>query len=216
MARSEGFTPVGLLAPVAAGSDHRHTFRLEFGAAAGGVITPIAGSQTSPVSLRVDATQPSIEDLALSWRHPGGPWNALPVDDAGQCLVVPRASVAQAVQFRLSFSVSARHLRDFSAGASGCGGSSPQLVTVGLDGLPAPAADAAAHWHTGPSDNVAARTLFYELSGGAPAGCYHFTVSAVSRAFEPTQVVAGDDPVQAWRIDDAAMFLERRLSVAVQ
>lgn len=214
--RADGWTPVGILAPVSEGGDHLHTFKLEFGAAApGGAIAPIAGSQTAPVNLRIDATPPNVEFLALQWRHPDTSlaWQSLPIAD---CAVVARHGGAR-VQLRLALRVSADHLRDFSVTAQGCGPMlAPALITDGRDGLPVAAADAAAHWHTSAGDNVQTRELFYELPAGAPAGCYHFLVFAATRAFRPTGVVSGPDPAVAWRIDTAPVYVYPRISVALQ
>lgn len=214
--RSEGWTPVGILAPVIEGGDHLHTFKLEFGAAApGGAITAIPGSQTPPVNLKIDATPPTVEFLALQWRHPDTSlaWQPLPVAD---CAVITRQGTAR-VQIRLALRISADHLRDFAVTPQGCGPMvAPQLITDGRNGLPVAAADAAAHWHTSASDNVQTRELYYELPAGAPAGCYHFLVFAATRAFRPTGVVSGPDPAVAWRIDTAPVYVYPRITVALQ
>lgn len=213
--RSEGWTPVGILAPVSEAGNHAHTFRLEFGQLSGGAVVPVAGSTTQPVSLRVDATAPTVEFLALQWRQPEQSlaWQPLPVAD---CAVVPRVGPSR-VQFRLSFSVTANHLMRFAASAAGCGpAAAPTLITDGRDGLPVPAADAAGHWHTGPGDNSAVRELFYELPQGAPAGCYRFLVYASSRAFHPSMVAMGPDPLVAWRLDSEPIWVHPQITVALQ
>lgn len=214
--RADGWTPVGILAPVIEGGDRLHTFKLEFGRqATPTTITPIAGSATAPINLRIDGTAPTIEFLQLQWRQPDVSldWRDLPVAD---CAVVPRSGPSR-VQFRLGFSVSADHLLNFSATAAGCGpAAAPQLITDGRNGLPVAAADAAAHWHTGPADNAHVRDLYYELPAAAPAGCYRFHVYAASRAFYPTIVATGPDPAIAWRLDSAPIWIQPMITVAVQ
>ncbi len=210
--RSAGWTPVGILAPFAGAGNQRHGFRLEFGQQAGATITAIAGSTTPLVNVKVDTTAPEVEVQALEWRHPDSApsWSPLSL---GNCPVVVRTTTSR-IQFKLRFRVSANHLRDFSVSASGCGSVTPQLVSDGRDGLPMLAADAAAHWHTGPGDNTHVRELYYELPAGAPAGCYHFSVYAASRAFAPTSVVAGA-PAD-WRIDTAPIYVHPSFAVSVQ
>lgn len=213
--RAEGWTPVGILAPVVEGGDHLHTFSLEFGRIAGGAVTPIAGSKTSPVNVRIDGTSPTVEFLALQWRQPevSLAWQPLPVAD---CAVVPRSNASR-VQFRLAFGVSADHLLRFAASSAGCGpAAAPALITDGRDGLPVAAADAAAHWHTGPGDNAHVRDLYFELPAGAPAGCYRFNVYAASRAFMPTSVATGPTPAIAWRLDSEPIWVNPLITVAVQ
>ena len=101
--------------------------------------------------------------------------------------------------------------------AAGCGpAAAPQLITDGRNGLPVAAADAAAHWHTGPADNAHVRDLYYELPAAAPAGCYRFHVYAASRAFYPTIVATGPDPAIAWRLDSAPIWIQPMITVAVQ
>ncbi len=213
--RAAGWTPVGILAPVSEGGDHLHSFHLEFGVqAADGTVNVVANSATPPVNLQIDATGPTVEFQAFQWRQPdvSPVWQTLPIAD---CAVVARQGGGR-VQFRLALRVSADHLRDFAVGASGCGGPGPLLIGEARDGLPAAAADAAAHWHTGADDNAHTRELFYELAPGAPAGCYHFSVFAATRAFAPTAVVIGADPTVAWRIDSAPVYAQPGLTVALQ
>lgn len=214
--RAEGWTPVGILAPVDQLGDHLHTFRLEFGSDTSGTVQVIANSLTPPVNVHIDTTAPRIDTLELAWRRPDGSatgWTPLPI---ANCAVIDRGG-AQRVQLRLRLVVSANHLRDFSVTPGGCGPTvAPSLITDGRDGLPIPAADAAAHWHTGPTDDTHTRELFYELPAAAPAGCYRFTIQVNSRAFNPTEAVAGLDPVAAWTIDRNPIYVHPTISVALQ
>jgi hypothetical protein len=211
--RAEGWTPVGILAPVSEAGDHLHTFSLEFGQQSGSAINVIAGSQTTPVNLQIDTTPPTVEFLSFQWRHPGSAWSDLPI---GDCAVVPRNGHAP-VQFRLAVRISADHLRNFAVGATGCGAAAPQLIDINT-GLPFPSSGPSphAHWHMHAGDNAHVRELYYQLPAGAPAGCCHFSVYAATRAFPPTAAVAGPDPTVAWRIDSAPVYVNPSLAVAVQ
>jgi hypothetical protein len=210
--RSAGWTPVGILAPVSEGGNHQHTFSLEFGTQAGTTINPIAGSQTMPINMHIDGTRPSVEFEQLQWRQPdvSATWQDL---SPLECPVMIRQGSSR-VQIHLRIRVTANHLRDFSATASGCGSTAaPQLLT-GTGG--GPTSDPPAHWHMGPTDNAHVRDLYYELPVGAPAGCYRFAVYAASRAFQPTTVVTGSPPEVAWRIDTAPLWIHPLLAVALQ
>jgi hypothetical protein len=216
--RADGWTPVGILAPVGAGDDARHSFRLELGAASGGNIAPIAGSLTDAVNVHVDQTYPDVT-AAIEWRHPDitHNWTSLPL---ANCPVVARTG-AQRVQFKFTVTASAHHLRDYAISVSGCGaGAAPQLITTARDGLPAQPAAAESHWHQSAGDNAATVTLYYELAASAPAGCYRFSVSAQSRAFDPRTVVAlatGQTPEDFWqRAEQAPIYVAPLYSVAVQ
>ena len=224
IARSEGWTPVGILAPVAEGGDLLHTFKLEFGTGpAGGAITAVPSSQTAAVNLAIDATPPSIEFLDLGWRHPDASlaWQSLQLTSSSECPVIHRASNAR-IQIHLSLRISADHLRSFTVTPVGCGAlvAGPQLITDGRNGLPpitsaTTAGNGPAHWYTNAGDNSQTRDLYYELPAGAPAGCYHFAVYAVTRAFRPT-IIPSLDPAIGWRIDDDAVWRNPWLSFSVQ
>lgn len=210
--RSAGWTPVGILAPFSGAGNHLHGFRLEFGQQVGATITAMPSDPLSLVNVHVDTTPPDVEVQALEWRHPDSSptWSSLSV---GNCPVVVRTTASR-IQFKFRFRVSANHLRDFSVSASGCGAVAPTLASDGRDGLPILAADAAAHWHTDPDDNIHVRELYYELPAGAPAGCYHLNVFAASRAFAPTAVVGGA-PAD-WYIDSAPIYINYNVAVSVQ
>lgn len=175
--RADGWTPVGILAPVAEGGDHLHTFKLEFGKpSSGGAITAMANSQTAAVHLTIDTTPPSIEFLGLRWRHPDASlnWQSLPLTSSTECPVIHRASNAL-IQIHLSLRVSADHLRDFTVTPVGCGDqvSPPQLITDGRNGLPkidenTQANNGPAHWYTDKDDNSQTRDLYWH--DGSTAG----------------------------------------------
>ena len=80
--------------------------------------------------------------------------------------------------------------------------------------------NAQSHWHTSAGDNVATVVLHYELAAGAPAGCYHFNVSAQSRAFDPRTVVQlapGETPENFWnQAEQAPIYTPRLYSFAIQ
>jgi hypothetical protein len=217
--RADGWTPVGLLAPVGVGDDALHTFRLELGASGGGGITPVASSLTQPVHVQVETTRPVVS-ANIRWRHPDITHNWSLDLPLANCPVVARTG-AQRVQFEFTVTVSALHLRDYAISVTGCGsGVSPQLITTARDGLPAQSATAESHWHMSASDNSATVTLYYELAAGAPAGCYRFSVYAGSRAFDPRTVVAlapAQTPENFWNLaEQAPIYVAPLFSVAVQ
>lgn len=217
--RADGWTPVGILAPFGASGNAMHTFRLELGTiGAGGIVTPVAASLTAPVNVHVDTTAPEVS-ATIEWRQPdiSSVFTSLPL---ANCPVVVRNGT-QRVQFRFTPTISANHLRDYDIGASGCGpGAAMQLITDGRDGLPVQSANAEAHWHISAADNSATVVLHYELAAGAPAGCYHFSVSAQSRAFDPRTVVAlapSQTPEDFWNLaEQAPIYTPRSYSVAIQ
>jgi len=63
-------------------------------------------------------------------------------------------------------------------------------------------------------------TLFYELPAGAPAGCYHFAVSAQSRAFDPRATVnlaPAETPEHWWQVNEQApIYTPVDYAVAIQ
>lgn len=219
--KAEGWSPGGILAPVDVGDDAGHGFRIELGAASGGAIAAIPGSLTNPVRVWVDTTRPTVA-ATLEWRHPDAvapdspAWQTLGL---AACPVVARR-LGQRVQFRFTVTVSAHHLRDYAINASGCGGPNPTLITTARDGLPATAPSATRHWHTSPGDNTATVTLYYELPAGAPAGCYHFAVSAQSRAFDPRATVnlaPAETPEHWWQVNEQApIYTPVDYAVAIQ
>jgi hypothetical protein len=214
--RADGWTPAGILAPVGVAGTAKHTFKLELGKQTGASINPVANSMTAPVSMSIDTSAPVFTNLELAWRQPDISLNWTTLDPFN-CAVMVRANPSR-VQIRLGFSVVANHLRHFQASAGGCGPiAAPVLITDGRDGLPIPAADAAAHWHVDANDNSATRVLHYELIPGAPAGCYSFTVLATSRAFDQNQAITGPDPVVAWQNHDPMpVWTQPVLTVALQ
>jgi hypothetical protein len=215
VARAEGWTPVGILAPVNASGTNKHTFRLELGQLAGATINPVAGSLTNPVAIQIDTTAPVVTITDLAWRQPDTSLSWAPLDPFN-CAVMTRANSGR-VQIRLGFAVTANHLRHFEVTGSGCGPiAAPELITDARDGLPAATADAAAHWHTSATDNSATRVLYYELDAGAPAGCYSFAIKAGSRAFNPNAAMTGPDPVVAWTIDPMPVWIQPVVNVALQ
>jgi hypothetical protein len=214
--RADGWTPVGILAPVNVSGTAVHGFRLELGKQTGANITPVPNGLTDLVNMSIDTSVPVMADVSLHWRQPDVSHNWTELDPY-DCAVMARTSPGR-VQIRLGVTVTANHMRHFAITGHGCGPmAAPQLITDGRDGLPIPPADAAAHWHTSGSDNSATRMLYYELPAGAPAGCYRFAVHVTSRAFRPTDAVTGTDPVIAWQNHDPApLWIKPVVSVALQ
>lgn len=216
--RSLGWTPGGILAPVGVAGNARHGFRIELGIAdSAGKIAPVPNGASGLYQVHIDTEPPAIAELALAWRQPDTDlsWKDLDVEN---CPRVIRGTSGR-VQFRLRAKISANHLRDYSVTAEGCGpAASPVLITEARDGLAI--TSAASHWYMAPDDNTANVELYYELKGGAPAGCYRFDVGARSRAFNPTTTVDLDTLQQYedfWRAtEQAPVHALVARSVAVQ
>ena len=219
---ADKWLPGGILAPVDAGDDDQHRFRLELGQASGGIITPVASSLTDPVRVWIDTTRPTVT-ASLEWRQPdaSGPtstWQALGLSS---CPVIARAT-GQRVQFRFTVMVSAHHLRDFAVGASGCGSVKPVLIhNPDLPPPPPPATlPPEGHWHTSAGDNAATVVRYYELAAGAPAGCYHFAAHANSRAFDPRATVdlaPSQTPESWWQANEQApIYTHADYAIAIQ
>ncbi len=67
--------------------------------------------------------------------------------------------------------------------------------------------------HTSPSDNSFSNATVYTIPQGAPAGCYGWTVTAASRAFNPD---GADDGLAAdWWYDPRYVWVTPSLSVAI-
>lgn len=188
---------------------------MQLGDAAKNVI-PISGQPaTAPIGIMFDNTSPNV-DFAVAWRRAGDlAW--IPMEQI--CPVVSR-SVGQRLEFRLTFSASATHLRSVSLSAGGCGAGTPIMTSDlpanwegirGGVGIPPPDAvfppnyNGMQHWHTNPTtDNSVSLTAYFELSGSAAQGVYSFSAQAEGRTFNPAGGDSGDesdwfyDPVYRW------------------
>lgn len=168
----------------AARPDGFYRLQLELGRLTGGSIDP--GSTSAARVFRVDNSRPSAAFVEVRWRvakHPGSwadPWNdgnstqVLPAPE-GTCPVIQRPT-GKDIELSVTWTASARHLRDARLVQSGCGGGDLQRVQ---------AEEEYQHWHTGPLDNNVSRTNFYRLPSDHPPGCYTLGIRAWTRAFNP-------------------------------
>lgn len=215
--RSDGWTPSGILALVPGGlAPGLYEVSMDFATEAGGVISPIPGSATPKIGIMVDNTAPEGGITQIRWRQPGQAWEVLPL---GECPVAARGDKAQPVEFEVTFAVSARHLRDVSLAAAGCGsGASPLVsaVSTGSDNY-ATAGDTRSvwHWHDGVGDNSSGGVVTFTLGGGAAGGCYGFSLTAFSRAIDPNQ--PGNNTLNGmWHTDPGVIWSHWPVSVSVQ
>jgi hypothetical protein len=131
-------------------------------------------STVGPLTLVIDNNAPSaiFTPGVLGWRYVGaGAFTPLPLS----CPLIQRAAGA-AIEVRVGATASAGHLRSVELGAGGCGGISPTPPVTLSD---------VQHWHTGPLNNTWTSTAIFTVPGTAPPGCYSFTITAGSRAFNP-------------------------------
>lgn len=216
--RADGWTPSGILALVPGGlAPGLYEVSMDFATEAGGVITPIAGSATPKIGILVDNTGPEGGITQIRWRQPGlTSWAVLPL---GECPVAARVDKNSSVEFEVSFGVSARHLRDVSLAAAGCGSGASPLVSAASTAPDtyAVAADnkSVAHWHDTVNDNSSGGVVTFTLAGGAAAGCYGFTLTAYTRAIDPNQP-GNNTHNNNWHTDPGVIWSQWPISVSVQ
>lgn len=215
--RADGWTPSGLLALVPGGlATGRYDLVMEFGNLVGAAVTPVAGSSTQAYALMIDDTAPTNPGITqIEWRVTnGGAWAPLPL---GACPVVARGG-ALAIQFRVTFSTAAYHLRDVTIAASGCGPTATPTVnsfSTGPDTYYQSDSSTIRHWHSSSSDNSSAGTVVFDLAANAPAGCYNFGFTAVSRAIDPNQ--PGNNTANSlWHTDPTVIYSPQTVTVSVQ
>lgn len=158
--------------------DGLHILKIELGTPAG-PLTP--QPPTDPVAFRIDNAAPTTT-LTVEYRRNGaGPF--LPLDLP--CPVVRRGAVPQNVEFRVTFTAAARHLRDVSLAGGGCGAGN----LIYLSGAPADwyvaSPSSVAHWHVTAGETSAAVTAIFTLPPTALQGTYSFGAGANSRAINP-------------------------------
>jgi hypothetical protein len=114
--------------------------------------------------------------------------------------------VPQDVEFRVTFTASARHLRDVSVSGGGCG-AGDILYQSGAPALwYASGATGIAHWHVDVGDNAASVTAFFSLSATAHQGTYSFNGWAASRALNPAGGDTGHLQVPMYEYDPADKY----------
>jgi hypothetical protein len=172
---------------------------------ADGARNPIASSAGTPTAFCIDNSAPNPAGFTeLRWRVAGGAWSA-PVELI--CPVITRPvvnGVPANLEFRVSYTVQAEHLRSVSVGGGGCGGGTFSLIS---------ALDTAQHWYENPSDNSVIQAAEFALPGAALQGAYSFSITAVSRAFNPS---GGDGGHLAdWNYDPTYIYTIPTLPVAI-
>jgi hypothetical protein len=137
---------------------------------------------SSYVRFKVDNAWPIGSFLGLAWRPAQD--NTLPCSDPSwtslplACPVVKRAA-GQDIEFCVTWTASATHLREASLVAQGCGAASAVLQQM-------TSADSVGHWHVNPTDNNVTRSAVFRLRYAADnQGAYNFYVNGYSRAFDP-------------------------------
>ncbi|MBK7423422.1 MAG: hypothetical protein IPJ48_10175 [Propionivibrio sp.] len=177
----------------------KHVLRIELGSG-GAPLTPQPATDT--VAFHVDNSYPATS-FQVEYRKNGvGPFQPL----VFPCPVVRRGTLAQNLEFRVSFTASANHLRDVSMGGGGCGGGEINYVSgAPADWFPAPALNptGVAHWHETPGDNSVVITAFFSLDAGALQGTYSFSAWAASRAFNPAGGDSGHLQTPMYEYDPA-------------
>lgn len=159
----------------------KHVLKLELGS--GGIpLAPQPGTDT--VAFHIDNSYPTTT-FQVEYRKNGvGPFQPL----VFPCPVVKRGAVAQNLEFRVTFTATAQHLRDVAMGGGGCGGGEMLYLSgAPANWYPAPLLNPVrvAHWHETPGDNAVAVTALFGLDAGALQGTYSFSAWAASRAFNP-------------------------------
>ncbi len=188
------WSPVHLLMNWNPGAMGSYRLTLETGKLSGGAVTLEA---TAPqVVFFVDNTAPTVSWDTLQWRYQGDvAWN--PVSFV--CPLIAR-DPSRAIEVQVGISVVASHLRGVVISAGGCGGAAPSPASVD-------------HWHANEVDNSWSDSTIYTIPAHAQAGCYGWTVTASSRAFNP----AGFDNGLAldWLYDPLDVYVTPSISVAI-
>jgi hypothetical protein len=189
----------------------KHVLKIELGT--GGV--PLAPQPaTDTVAFHVDNSYPTT-GFGVEYRKNGaGPF--LPL--VFPCPVVRRGALAQDIEFRVTFTASASHLRDVTLGSNGCGGGAITYVSgAPADWFPAPLLNptSVAHWHETPADNAVAITAFFKLAASALEGTYSFSAWAASRAFNPAGGDIGHLQTPMYEYDPADIHVTPYFSFSV-
>jgi hypothetical protein len=132
---------------------------------------------SAPVNLVIDNTAPNpAQFVELQWRVQGGAWSG-PISLF--CPQIHRplvGGVRATLEFMVTYQVVASHLRSVEVSGGGCGGSMSLLSALST----------AQHWHTGPGDNSVSAAAIFQLTGDKAPGAYSFSMTAASRAFNPS------------------------------
>jgi hypothetical protein len=160
------FMPQDLLLdwPTYSYANGRYVLKLELGT--GGPAT----SSSAEVAFNVDNSYP-LGPLTVEWRKvPGGVFQPL----VAPCPLVRRGASPVDLEFRVTLSASATHMRSASLSAGGCGGGDFAFV-----------AGTTEHWHTSTADNADTLQAIFSLPSTVLEGTYSFSARVSSRAMNP-------------------------------
>lgn len=181
----------------------KHILKIELGT--GGVaLTPQPA--TDPVAFHVDNAAPATTFVVEYRKNGVGPFLPLVLP----CPVVRRGVTPVSLEFRVTFTATASHLRNVSLGGVGCGGGD-LVYTSGApaDWFPNASSNPTqiAHWHETVTDNVAMVTVLFELAATALQGTYAFSAWAASRALNPAGGDNGDLVTPPYEYDPADIYI---------
>jgi hypothetical protein len=206
LADADGWLPSHLLLNWPTGSAGLYTIEMQLGNATKAVI-----HTTPSVGIRVDNSDPTSTSVftGLAWRLAGTvAWTDLELI----CPVVTRPAGAD-IEFKVSYQVSAAHLRSLRLSGGGCGGGAPLRLSEPDWSDPPSSVNPYEHWHMNAGDNSVARTAIFLLPGTAPQGAYSFNLAVYGRAFNPS---GGDGGFEAdWDYDPIYSQTHPSLPVAV-
>jgi hypothetical protein len=180
----------------------KHTLRIELGT--GGV--PLSPQPaTDEVAFHVDNAAPHTTFAVEYRKNAAGPFLPLTFP----CPVVRRGTVPQDLEFRVTFTASADHLRDVSLAGGGCG-SGEMIYTSGAPAgwFPNAAVNptSISHWHQTVTDNSVVVTAFFRLAATALQGTYSFGAWAASRALNPAGGDTGHLQTPMYEYDPADVY----------
>jgi len=157
----------------------KHILKIELGS---GGVPLVPQPATDTVAFHVDNAVP-VTSFVVEYRK-NREGSFLPL--VHPCPVVRRGASPQSLEFRVTFTAAASHLRDVLLRGVGCG-SVDLVYTSGApaDWFPNASSNAISHWHETVNDNVATVTAFFELAATALQGTYLFGAWAASRALNP-------------------------------
>ncbi|MBC7926313.1 MAG: hypothetical protein H7039_11710 [Bryobacteraceae bacterium] len=181
----------------------KYVLRVELGDTAR---TPLPVPPGPTLALQVDNSAPfcDIAEIRYKPRNSG-----VEVVLPRTCAVihrprVPGTSTPDDLDFRVTYTASAPHLRSAAVSASGCGAGDFVLTS---------ATDTDEYWHPAISSNSVSESATYRLPGTAAPGAYSFTASAESRAFNPAGSDAG--PGSDWNYETPYIvsYLHRAIAI---
>lgn len=191
------FLPQDLLLdwPTYAMANGRYRLKLELRAA--GPVT----SSSAEVAFNVDNTYPK-GPITVEWRKAGiGAFQQL----LPPCPLVKRGLAPVDLEFRVTLSASATHLRSAQITADDCGGGAFTL----LSGV-------TQHWHTAANDNSETLQAIFQLPSTALEGTYSFNAHVASRAFNPNGGDGGHLVLpNAWEYDPDDLHIHPHFAFSV-